>query len=122
MKKFECKDGAIIEVRSDFAVGFRPDSCQCNIIFELNTLELDFPIQVCQLHKNSLNLITDILNHNNSFNLKFGNISLTEIQSLEIARDKNIEYQRILGMGNPEIRADSARKNQIESDLRSKGR
>ncbi|MCH8004473.1 MAG: hypothetical protein IH934_07645, partial [Nanoarchaeota archaeon] len=121
---FDCPDGTLIEVKSDNARRWKSDSCDCILVFEMDTLELDFAIQVCQIHKavRDVDLVSTVQLHNSSINLKFGNVELSELQINEISEDKINETSRIKTLGTPEIRADSGRKVQIENDLRSKNR
>lgn len=122
---FDLPDGTLIEVFSDKAVRWASDSCQCVLVFEKDSLDRDFEIQVCELHKlisNSL-IVSTVLAHNNGFNNKFGvGAVLTEVQKDEIALDLANESARIKALGRPEIRADNTTKDRIETDLRAKGR
>lgn len=121
---FECIDGTEIGVRSVSARKFWTDSCPCEIVMEVDTQELDFILKVCELHKSvrDADLVSTLFAHSRSFNLKFGNVSLTETQVKEISLDKKNEMTRIKSLGTGEIRADSTTKTLIETDLRSKGR
>jgi len=123
-KIFDCPDGAKIEVRSLNAWLWRPDSCQCVLVYEIDTLELDFEIQVCRLHQTTRinDLVNTVMAHNIAINQTFGNIELTEDQIKTISTAKKAEFNRISDLGNPEIRADKNNKSTIENDLRNKGR
>jgi len=123
-KLFDCAD-CNIEVKSDNAMRWRSDSCDCVVVFELNTLELDFAEQVCQLHKTVADedLVSTILLHNNTLNQKLGTgTELTKREADELRRDRQTEKDRIAALGTPEVRADSTTKDIIEADLRTKGR
>ena len=121
---FDCPDGTLIEVKSDKARRFRSDCCQCVLVIEVDTYELDFPIEVCEIHKSirESDLMTNVLVHLRSFNYLFGNVNLTKEQNVTIDVNKKNESERILGLGTVEIRADKTTKAVIESDLRTKGR
>ncbi len=124
MKIFDCPD-CNIEVRSDKAMRWRSDSCDCVLVFEGDTRELDFAEQVCQLHKTitDVNLVSTVLAHNNTLNQKLGtDTDLTKAQTDELTRDRQTEKARIAALGRPEIRADATTKDAIEADLRTKGR
>jgi len=121
-KKFECNDGTVIEVKSDNAVKWSPDTCLCVIVFEADTLELDFVIQVCKLHSavQDKDLISTVLKHNNDLNTSIKIITDDDI--VLIAEAKEIEYQTVISLGDPDIKADADSKDAIESDLNAKGR
>ena len=121
---FESIDGTKIGVRSSNSRKFSSDACPCEIVLEMHTLDLDFIIRVCELHKRVRNadLINTVFAHVRSFNEKFGNVVLTVDQKGEINSDKQTEKARIKSLGTGEIRADSSTKAQIETDLRSKSR
>jgi len=120
---FENLDGSIIEVRSPFARSWRPDSCRCILVIELNTLELNYAIHVCELHKTISDgrLVSEVLKHNNDINKSIPN-PIDEDDEHTISRARRAEQQRIEALGAGETRADSATKDIIEADLRSKGR
>ena len=121
---FDCPD-CDIEVKSDKAIRWYSDSCDCVLVFEVDTLELDFAIQVCQIHKTvaDVDLVSTVLLHNNTLNQKLGTgTELTKAQSNELIRDRTTEKRRIISLGSPEVRADETTKDAIEADLRRKGR
>ena len=123
-RTFDCPD-CNIEVRSDKATRWRSNSCDCVLVFEADTLELDFAVQVCDLHKAISNgqLVSTVLAHNNGFNNKFGvGADLTDTQAAEINNDRVVEKARIAALGSPVVKADETTKDRIENDLRSKGR
>ena len=68
---------------------WRPDTCDC----EINLTDRVF-LKKCKLHAGS-NDIKDVENHNKSFNLKYGNVELTEEQIKTISEDKQAEKERI---------------------------
>lgn len=121
-KTFTTRDGNTIEVRSDKAWEWRSDSCRCDLVFEMDTLELDFVIHVCELHKAVADgrLISEVLKHNNDINNSIPNPNDTDESTIATAR--RTEQVRIEALGAGETRADSATKDIIEADLRSKGR
>lgn len=121
---FDCPDGTIIEVKSDKTRRFRSDACQCVLVLETDTSELDYVEQVCDFHKTvaDADLVSTVFAHVRGFNEKFGNVVLTDVQSTEVSTDKTNEKARILALGNSEIRADRNNKDAIEAQLRSKGR
>jgi len=122
-KKFTCIDGSIIEVKSSKAWAFSAQCCQCRFVFEMDTLELDFILEVCQFHKNSNDIVNDVFNQVKAFNYKFGISHIpTDSEKSQISIDKKTEYDRIITLGKPEIRADKDNKTTIEQNLRSKGR
>lgn len=118
-KKFDCPDGTLIEVFSDNAVRWQPDTCDCIVVYESDTQELDFIIQVCQEHKLK-DKIKDILKTNNDLNKSI--VIVTEADELLLSEAKKTEKQRIKDLGPVEIQADSNTKQAIEDDLRLKGR
>ena len=122
---FDCPDGTLIEVESDNARRWRSDTCQCILVFEQDTLELDFAIQVCQLHKTvaAADLVSTVMSHCSTINHRLGiSTDLTRTQKDELAQDRQTEQSRIAALGRPQIRADETTKDAIEADLRSKGR
>lgn len=121
---FDLVDGTMIEVRSNNAKRWSSDCCQCVLVFEQDTLDRDFEIQVCDIHKlvGNPQIVATVLAHNRGFNEKLGNIVLIETQQNEISLDKRNERARILALGNPNIRADRNNKAAIEAQLRAKGR
>jgi len=122
-KTFTARDGTTIEVRSDNAWEWRPDTCRCDLVFEMDTGELDFVIHVCELHKAVADgrLIAEVLLHNNTINLSLPN-PVSEADENTISTARRAEQVRIEGLGAGETRADSTTKASIEVDLRSKGR
>jgi len=122
-KTFTARDGTTIEVRSDKAWEWRPNSCRCDLVFETDTLELDFVIHVCELHKTVVDgrLFSEVLNHNNTINTSLPN-PLSEADKTTISTARRAEQQRIEALGPGETRADSNTKASIEADLRDKGR
>ena len=90
---FDLVDETLIEVRSNNAKRWSSDCCQCVLVFEQDTLDRDFEIEVCDLHKLEPNptIVATVLAHNKSFNQKFGNIVLTDAQRAEISLDKRNE-------------------------------
>ena len=122
-KIFETPDGSQIQVRSNNAWRWRPDSCQCDLVFETNTLELDFAIHVCELHKGIpiATLFATVLKHENDLNAAIPN-PITERQENTLSASRRTENLRIAATGAGEVRADAARKAAIETDLRNKGR
>ena len=120
---FDLPDGTLIEVRSDQAIRWKSNSCQCCLVFEKDTLLLDFAIDVCQLHKNIANgrLVADVLSHNQIINRTLPS-NPTRTDRDRVAKDRETESKRIARIGRPQIRADSSKKDAIEDDLRNKGR
>jgi len=114
-RRFQNPDGSEIEVRTNQACCWHSDACQCIIVFEQDVI-------ACALHKTLRDqaLLDAVLAHNQSFNVPSGD--LTERQMNEQALARQAEAKRILGLGTSETRADSATKDIIEADLRSKGR
>lgn len=121
---FDCPDGTIIEVKSDKARRFRSDACQCVLVLETDTSELDYAEQVCDFHKTvaDADLVSTVFAHVRVINEQFGNIVLTDAQSKTVSDAKKVEYDRIKALGRPQIKADKTTKDAIETDLRSKGR
>ena len=121
-KIFENPDGSTIEVRSPLAISWRPDSCRCILVFESNTLELDYAIHVCELHKGIADnrLVSTVLLHNNTINKSIPNPDEDDLRRISLAR--KTEQKRIEALGSGETRADSTTKDAIETDLRAKGR
>ena len=78
-----------------------PDTCSCVITITCPFTIVDW-IKKCELHKNfdGTELLKEVLRHNNSFNLKFGSIKLTERQKTEVSIDKSNEKRRVRSMGN----------------------
>ena len=122
-KTFTARDGTTIEVRSDKAWEWRPNTCRCDLVFEIDTLELDFVVHVCELHKAIVDgrLISDVLVHNNTINTSLPN-PVSEADESTISNARRAEQVRIEGLGAGETRADASNKASIEADLRSKGR
>jgi hypothetical protein len=89
----------------------------------MDTLELDFVIHVCELHKAVADgrLISDVLNHNNTINTSLPN-PVSEADESTISNARRAEQVRIEGLGAGETRADATSKDSIETDLRGKGR
>ncbi len=85
-KIFDTPDGSTIEVRSNNAQLWRPDTCRCVLVFEVDTQELDFAIHVCELHKTVATgrLVSEVLNHNNTINGT--NPTPTEAENLIITK------------------------------------
>jgi len=106
MKTFEFPDGRTFETRNNNAFAYSPDTCQCKLIIDVSDMTLILPILVCQIHKaiSDTDLLTTVLTHNKSFNLKLGSIPLTEDQRKTISIDKSNEFIRIKTIGDPEIR------------------
>jgi len=106
MKTFEFPDGRTFETRNNNAFAYSPDTCQCKLIIDVSNVTLILPILVCQIHKlvSDADLLTTVLTHNTSFNLKLGSIALTEDQKIIISIDKSNEFIRIKTLGDPEIR------------------
>jgi len=123
MTSFENPDGSIIEVRSPFAKSWRPDTCRCILVIELNTLELNYAIHVCELHKTitEARLVSTVLKHNNDINNSIPN-PVDEADENTISTARRTEQIRIEALGAGETRADSTTKDAIETDLRGKGR
>lgn len=122
---FDLDDGSIIEVRSNNAQRWRSNTCQCVLVFETNTLELDFAINVCRLHNAiaDVTLVQDVLNHNKLINSTLGTGTILDRpQKEQLAKDREAEFKRIQTLGRPETRADKNNRLQIEADLRTKGR
>lgn len=121
---FDCPDGTIIEVKSDKSRRFRPDACQCVLVLETDTSELNYAEQVCDFHKTvaDADLVSTVFAHVRAINEQFGNIVLTDAQSKTVSDARKAEYDRIKGLGRPQIRADKTTKDAIETDLRAKGR
>ena len=119
---FDNPDKSTIEVRTDQACCWHCDSCQCIIVFEQDSLLIDYDVIACALHKPLTDqaLLDAVLAHNQSFNVPSGD--LTEAQMATQAENRSTEARRILGLGTSETRADSSTKASIEADLRSKGR
>lgn len=121
-RRFQNPDGSEIEVRTNQACCWHSDACQCIIVFEQDIISIDYDVIACALHKTLRDqaLLDAVLAHNQSFNVPSGD--LTERQMNEQALARQAEAKRILGLGTSETRADSATKDIIEADLRSKGR
>jgi len=121
-KKFECNDGTVIEVKSDNAIKWSPDTCLCVLVFESDILELDFAIQVCKLHSDvkDVDLLTTVLKHNSDLNTSIK--ITTDADIVLIAEAKESEIQTVKALGDPEIKTDSTNKDDVEADLNAKGR
>jgi len=122
-RTFDCNDTTKIEVRSNSALCWRSDSCQCVLVFEETSLEIDFAIQVCDIHKLLTNgqLVSTVLAHNNAINDTLP-ANPTIPDKVANALKRKTEFDRIKRLGNPQTRADAATKARIENYLRSKGR
>ena len=93
---FEMPDGSIFE-SSVKATQWRPDTCDCIIIYTNDNLKLLKIIQKCKHHKSlpTEKTMKAIQEHNRGFNLKFGRGHLTVEQDREISDDKAKERKRI---------------------------
>ena len=122
-RTFDTLDGTKIEVRSNKAQLWRPNSCRCILVYETDTLELDFVIRICELHKPLADdrIVSTVLAHNNAINDTLPEPN-TEADRTAVSNARNDEQKRIEALGAGEIRADSTSKDSIETDLRSKGR
>ena len=94
---FELPDGSVFE-NSVKATQWKPDTCDCIIIYTNDDPHLLKIIQKCNHHKNLPNTektMKAIQEHNRGFNLKFGRGHLTVEQNREISDDKAKERKRI---------------------------
>ncbi len=121
-RTFDNPDRTTIEVRSNQACCWRPDSCQCMLVFEQNTLVWDYAVEVCNIHNGLTEqaLLDAVLAHEQSFNVPTGD--LTERQMADQATARSNEAKRILALGAPTVRADANTKDSIETSLRARGR
>lgn len=121
-RRFQNPDRSEIEVRSNQACCWHPDSCQCVLVFEQNNLVWDYAVKVCNIHNGLTDqaLLDAVLAHNQSFNVPSGD--LTERQMADQAAARATEAARILALGAPTTRADASTKDAIETSLRARGR
>lgn len=121
-RTFENPDRSTIEVRTNQACCWHLDSCQCVLVFEQDIVEWDYAVSVCELHKalTEQALLDAVLAHNRSFNVPTGDLTERQMNDQAIAREA--EARRILALGAPTVRADSATKDTIETSLRARGR
>ena len=94
---FELPDGSVLE-SSVKATQWRPDTCDCIIIYTNDNLKLLKIIQKCKHHKSlsdTQGTMQAIQEHNKSFNLKFGRGKLTVEQDHKISDNKAKERKRI---------------------------
>jgi len=121
-RRFQNPDRSEIEVRTNQACCWKPDSCQCIIVFEQDILSIDYDVTACALHKTLTGqaLLDAVLAHNQSFNVPSGDLTERQMNDQAVAREA--EATRILGLGTKETRADSTTKDAIETSLRARGR